>query len=217
MNDRVTHQALIIDLDGTLVDSHDYTFAAFRHACSPYRSAPGDAEIYAAFGPDESVILERLVGEADASAAAERLQRYYRDHVHELQPESALLDVLRACRRAAIPVGLFTGRGGAATRLILEACDLCECFTAIFAGDDGAPKPAPDGIRTLAASMHVVARDVLVVGDSSLDMQAARAAGAAFRLATWFARGVTRSADPAPRLAHPDQLRVLLGLPSARL
>ena len=208
------YRGLILDLDGTLVDSHAYTFAAFRHACAPYRAAPDDAEIYATFGPDEAVILAALVGPTHAGAAYERLQRRYAERVHEVRIQARLLAIVRACHAAAIPCGLFTGRGRSATHLILETFGLAKDFVAVFAGDDGPPKPAPDGIHRLAAAMHVAVRDVLVVGDSRLDVAAAAAAGAGSRLATWYARGVTRTDSDAPRIHQPDELLALLGLPA---
>ncbi len=108
---------------------------------------------------------------------------------------------------------MFTGRGRAATQLILETLHFAGRFVGVFAGDDGPPKPAPDGVRLLAQTMGCAPRDVVVVGDSPLDMEAAAAAGAAPRLAVWFARGVTRSSHPAVRLQHPDELHALLDLP----
>ncbi len=214
MSARAAYRGLVLDLDGTLVDSHAYTFAAFRYACRPFRQPPDDSTIYAAFGPDESVILAALVGTAHAPAAAERLQRYYIEHVDDVRAHARMVDVLRACRDAGVPAGLFTGRGREATQRILEALDLESFFVAVYAGDDGAPKPAPDGVRALAEHMRRTAREVLVVGDSPLDMESAQAAGAAMRLATWYARGVTRTEHPAPRIDHPDALRALLGLPA---
>ena len=206
------YRGLILDLDGTLIDSHAYTFAAFQHACAPYRASLDDAEIYAAFGPDESVILEGLVGRANAHAAHQRLRRHYAAHVHEVDVNATLLEILHACRTAAIPCGLFTGRGRGATNLILETHQLTSFFAAVFAGDDGAPKPAPDGIHRLAEAMRIAVGNVLVVGDSPLDVASATAAGAAARLATWYARGVTRTDCSALRLEQPDELRALLRL-----
>lgn len=213
MTGALPYRGLILDLDGTLVDSHDYTFAAFRHACAPFRPVPDDAEIYACFGPDERVILETLVGNVAAPRAHERLQRYYHEHVGDVGVQEALVEVVRACLAHGIATGLFTGRGRMATERILAAHRLQPYFHALFAGDDGPPKPAPDGLVSLGATMRVEVADVLVVGDSPLDYEAARAAGAAFRLATWYARGVTRTVVAAPLVESAGALRCVLQLP----
>jgi phosphoglycolate phosphatase-like HAD superfamily hydrolase len=55
-------RVLVLDLDGTLVDSLPHLFRAFREAVRPFvRRPPTDAEIVATFGPAERGCLERLL------------------------------------------------------------------------------------------------------------------------------------------------------------
>jgi HAD superfamily hydrolase (TIGR01509 family) len=205
-------RCLILDLDGTVVDSHAYTFAAFRHACAPYRKGLADAEIYACFGPAELVILHHLVGPAHASNAHARLQEYYAAHVGDVRVAPEVVAVLDACARHGVARGLFTGRGRVATERLLAALALEGRFDAVVAGDDVPPKPAPDGITALLRALGRRAEETLVVGDSPLDLQAAAAAGADAALALWYAPEVTRTAAPARRLETPAELWRLLGL-----
>jgi len=170
-----TYRCLILDLDGTVVDSHAYTFAAFRHACVPFRTPPADAEILAAFGPDEAVILRGLVGAQAAPAAYARLQVYYREHVRDLRLRPEMRALLDDCGRAGIRRGLFTGRGSESTRLVLAALDLGLRFDAVVAGDQARPKPAADGVRVLLATLGAAAAETLLVGDSELDSRRRRA------------------------------------------
>jgi HAD superfamily hydrolase (TIGR01509 family) len=208
------YRCLILDLDGTVVDSHDYTFAAIRHACAPFGVRPDDASIHAAFGPDEGVILRRLVGVSNLAAAYARLQQYYTEHVHALEVHAEMRTLLHDCQVHGVRRGLFTGRGSDSTRLILERLDLAACFEAIVAGDHAAPKPAADGVLALLERLGCAPDETLLVGDSPLDLRAASAAGTDARLATWFMNDVTRSRVGAPTLASPSELRALLGLPT---
>lgn len=207
-----SYRGVIFDLDGTVLDSHDYTFAAFRHACAPYRTPPADAEIRAAFGPDEHVILRGMVGGSQEPAAYARLQAYYAEHVHDLAVGPEMRRLLDDCGTHGVRRGLFTGRGSESTRLLLRALELGACFDAIVSGDESRPKPAPDGVRVLLAALGYTAAETLLVGDSSLDLAAASAAGTDAALALWY----LATPEPAAkiRLASPDDLRPLLGLPA---
>ncbi len=208
-----TYRAVIFDLDGTVVDSHRYTFEAFRFALAPFRQVPDDAEIFAAFGPPERTILSRLLPAGELDLAYGRLQHYYATHVDELRMHPAMRPLLHDCRAQGRPCGLFTGRGSDSTRLLLDRLDLGWAFDARVSGDEAVrPKPAPDGVRQLLAALRCEPGETLVVGDSPLDCAAATAAGASARFATWHAWAGMRVPDGVASCSHPDELRPLLGL-----
>ena len=121
-------RALVFDLDGTVVDSHRYTFDAFRFACEPFRNPPSDAEVFAAFGPSEQVILAALLPAPARAAAYARLQAYYIEHARALAVHPAMRALLLSCSRAGVRCGLFTGRGADSTRIVLETLDLGWAF-----------------------------------------------------------------------------------------
>jgi HAD superfamily hydrolase (TIGR01509 family) len=205
---------LVLDLDGTLVDSHAYTFAAMRWALSPFGVAPTDAEIHACFGPPEPVILASFVAAADVAAAYIRLQDYYRRHAGALCVQPKLPGLLAAAHRAGVDCAVFTGRGRDSTALLLGGLGLAGAFRTVLAGDDGPPpKPAPDGVLEIARRLGCAPRQLLVVGDSPLDVEAARAAGAGAVLATWFPLPARRVPPGVDVVDDPDALRPRLGLP----
>ena len=209
-------RVLVFDLDGTVVDSHRYTFDAFRFACEPFRAPPTDAEVFAAFGPSEEVILGTLLPAAARATAYARLQLYYATHAGRLAVHPAMRPLLGACRAAALRCGLFTGRGADSTRLVLAALDLDWAFAAVVAGDQAArPKPAPDGLLRLLEELGGAPEEALLVGDSSLDIEAARAAGVAAVFAGWHPWAGSVPPERVAVLDHPDALRPLVGLPPA--
>jgi HAD superfamily hydrolase (TIGR01509 family) len=197
-----------------VIDSHAYTFEAFRHACAPFRAAPRDAEIYMAFGPYERVILDGLLARQDVEPAYVRLQAYYAEHAGALVVHPEMRPLLRDCEAAGVRCGLFTGRGSDSTALLLGALDLAWAFDVVVAGDDvSRPKPAGEGVTRILAAFGCAPSEALLVGDSRLDLDAAREAGTDAILATWYAWG---GAAPNPgdvtRAARPDDLRSPLGL-----
>jgi HAD superfamily hydrolase (TIGR01509 family) len=143
-----------------------------------------------------------------------RLQEYYAAHAPALAVHPEMRPLLQACRAARIRCGLFTGRGSDSTRLILATLDLASAFDAVVAGDEATrPKPAPDGVLQLVAALGCDAAATLVVGDSPLDVEAARAAGAEAVFAAWHAWAGSTPPRGVAVLAHPDALRPLVGLP----
>ena len=110
---------------------------------------------------------------------------------------------------------LFTGRARDSTTLLLRAAGLDSAFDAIVPGDEPAtrPKPSPDGVVLLAARLGCRTEDLIVVGDSPLDLEAAATAGACGVMATWFPLPQRRVPLGVVRVDDPDALRPALGLP----
>lgn len=80
---------------------------------------------------------------------------------------------------------MFTGASRAAARQLLAAVDLLRFFPVVVGGDDvSRTKPAPDGILR-ACVLGVAATVVAYVGDSPLDLEAARRSGAVAVAAAW--------------------------------
>lgn len=209
----MSRRALVLDLDGTVVDSHAYTFAAFRAALAPCGVVPSDSDIHARFGPPEREILATFVGADAVDEAYARLQAFYVRHLDAVRVHPKLPPLLADARQAGIGCALFTGRAADSCARILRAVGLASAFDACVAGDDGlAPKPAPDGVAALARRLGCAPQAVWVVGDSPLDVAAAHAAGASALLATWFPLPQRQVPAGVDAVDDPDAVRARLGL-----
>ena len=130
---RVRWECVVFDLDGTVIDSHQYTFEAFRHAVSPWRQDLDDQQIHAAFGPPEHIILQQFVPAAAIDTAYARLQEFYHQHVDEVRTLVGVRSVLRELAEQGVVRGLFTGRGLDSTQLLLHHHKLAGLFDAVVA------------------------------------------------------------------------------------
>jgi phosphoglycolate phosphatase len=85
--------------------------------------------------------------------------------------------VLRALRDRGLKLGIMTGARRASLQPLLDD-DLIDQFDAVITGAQVTrKKPDPEGLITCAQALGVVPADAVYVGDTPLDIQAARAAG----------------------------------------
>ncbi|MFU8871541.1 HAD family hydrolase [Micromonospora sp. SL4-19] len=188
-----THQGhtrvdgIVFDMDGTLIESHAVVPAAYRAAVLDGGGpAPSDAEIISGYplGPPSALLahlLRRPATDADLAsyhahlaALAERVTVY-----------PGVADVL-ADVAARVPVGLFTGASHRAAEILLDRVGLLGHFRVVLGGDEvPRPKPAPDGVELACRLLGLAPGRAAYVGDSPLDLRAARGSGAVAVAAGW--------------------------------
>ncbi len=88
-------------------------------------------------------------------------------------------------------------------------------FRTVITREMSLPKPHPEGVLRAAHEMGIACRELLVVGDFSFDILAAKAAGAIAVLLTNGGPSVMVPGDPVPDYAinHLEQLPELLSAP----
>ena len=180
-------RAVVFDMDGTLVVSHEAITDAYAATLVHLGAAPRSRqEIVRAFplGP-AAAILARLL---ERPVSGEELESYFRQLGLRARRVRAYPGVVAALALLAerAPLGVFSGASTRSCEILLEATLLRPYFTAIVGGDlVERPKPAPDGIVATCTHLGLPPSDVAYVGDSPLDLEAARSAGALAVAAGW--------------------------------
>jgi HAD superfamily hydrolase (TIGR01509 family) len=206
-----TIDAVIFDMDGTLIDSMDPVNDAFIETIV---AAGGPiythAEIVAAFpkGPSDRM-LTHLLGRPVAEEESADYHRRLDEKAASLAPYPGITDALDALAQSK-RLAVFTGAGRVSLRMLLGGTGLLERFEVITGGDEIAnAKPAPDGILLTCERLGVEPARAAYVGDSGPDMEAARAAGSIAVGAAW--GNLWRSSHPADLTAAvPADLVALL-------
>jgi phosphoglycolate phosphatase len=178
---------VVFDLDGTLVDS----MPAIRHAANSLRSEVGlpplDRSGVAACMSGPMSEFVRRVTDTDPSPAAdvvERLLRGYSRHYEEAsrdgfaRPYAGATAMLNRWAELGIAIAILTNKGEALARASLKDTGLAGFFAAdaIIGFDTLArPKPDPLPLRHLMRRFGVEADKTWMVGDSGVDILAARA------------------------------------------
>ena len=87
-------------------------------------------------------------------------------------------ETLSTLRTRGVKLAVVTNKDGRFTDIVLSAHQLLPMFDAVVSGDTfPARKPDPTGIRSVLAQFGVSPTRALMVGDSSVDVAAARNAG----------------------------------------
>jgi phosphoglycolate phosphatase len=175
---------IVFDLDGTLVDSRRDLADSTNDVLASYGAGPlGVDAVSRMVGDGAKMLVARALKAAnvdvDLHDALDRFREIYdRRLLVHTRPYSGIVDLVRVLPgRAALAV--LSNKPAAPTERLLEAFDIRSCFGGVVGGDSAfARKPDPAGLRSLIAGAGVTARETLMVGDSMIDLETARRAGA---------------------------------------
>jgi len=188
-------KGIIFDLDGTLIDSYQALYLAFRHTYQNMGLAPlSFDEVQRVVGHGLSNTLRDLLGE---ERVPEALRLFRQKYEEVLRPYTFLLpgarEVLEALHGRGIKLAIATNKLGRFSREIFEHFGLDKLF-AIIVGDEDVSqnKPHPEMLLHAIEKMGLRKEEVIFVGDSSIDIQTAKNAGVrVFAVPT----GVTKRED----------------------
>ena len=181
-------RAILFDLDGTLVDTAPDIAAAVDATLLELERPPvDDAQVRSWIGRGVDVLLHRVLtrerdGRAGAAAharARERFLEHYAAHngrTAKLYP--GVREGIDHAHRLGLSMCCVTNKLQGLSEALLAVTGLDRDF-AFVQGGDALPKTKPDPLPLLHAAgrLGVSANECLMVGDSSNDARAARAAG----------------------------------------
>lgn len=182
-------KAVLIDLDGTLLDTVlDLHAAADAMLADLGRPPVAVADIRAYVGRGIPNLVKRvLAGTLDAAddpapppeqALASFKHHYAHFNGRRATPFPGVMDGLDAFKAKGLPLGVITNKAQAFTLPLLERTGLAPYLSVIVSGDS-LPKPKPDPMPLVWACgrLNVSPADTLMIGDSVHDFHAGRAAG----------------------------------------
>jgi pyrophosphatase PpaX len=196
-------EAVLFDLDGTLIDTVELIMVSFRHATRVVlgESLP-DAVTMAGVGMPLAAQMRDFSAEH-----ADELLRVYREfnaaeHDRMVHEYAGTENVLTALQQRGLPMGVVTSKGTPMTLRGLRLFDLERFFAVVVTADDvPLHKPDPYPLRHAAELLGVDIERCVYLGDSPHDMESALAAGAVAVAALWGAFPSEQVLAPGPDFA----------------
>lgn len=177
-------EALIFDVDGTLVDTNAAHVAVWCSVLSTIGLAVPPERIARELGQGGDRLLHSLLGPLDAQRLGPSLQlqwpETYRAHLRSVRIKAfpKTNELFAALRARGIRVACATSNSRELLAALLERVTI-EIPAVIVTGEDiKATKPAPDIVRVAAERLGVPIERCVYVGDTPYDAMAATAAGA---------------------------------------
>jgi phosphoglycolate phosphatase len=221
MGNRV--KLIIFDFDGTLVDSRSLILESHRIVFSEFLlPVPSPADSLALVGKTLDLILAQLAGSTapirDMVKAYDLLLPQLRaDPALTEKPFDGIADILRELSSSPNTVlGLATGHTSVTVAPALAALQWSDFFRTIQAADTAPSKPHPAMLLQALEATGVKPENALFIGDTTYDMETARAAKVPSMGVSWgYHKAERLAAAGAQRVASSvdelrDQLQILL-------
>ncbi|MDE3201007.1 MAG: HAD-IA family hydrolase [Acidobacteriota bacterium] len=209
---------LVFDLDGTLIDSAQDLCNSVNSTLTHFGRPILDDVTIASYIGNGAMMLVRRSFESDGGIPDEnKLQDayayfldYYREHNLDFtRAYDGVLESLAALRTmhdepgiAERAMAVLTNKPVKPARAICQGLGLAPYFINIYGGNSFATKkPDPEGMLAIMAEANATPEETVMIGDSQVDVQTARNAGA-------WCIGCTFGLQPESLNDHPPDILV---------
>lgn len=217
------YQLVIFDWDGTVMDSTGRIVSCMHKAAADLQLPRLDdqpvREIIGLALPEAIKTLYPMLDDAAVEAVRERYAVHF---VAAEQTPSALYPsadaVLTRLRQIGVKLAVATGKSRKGLQRVWSRIDTGDYFHASRCADESHSKPHPAMVNELLSELDVAPDRAVVVGDTSFDMDMARAAGVDRIAVSYGAHPVARliPSEPLAVIDHLEQLLPLLGVTSSQ-
>jgi phosphoglycolate phosphatase len=209
-------EALIFDLDGTLVDTAPDLHAATNHVLGLIGRNPiSMAELRAFVGHGAMNLIERGVAATGAPVDQNTLKKlhgqfldYYGDNVADHSVVfDGLLAVLDKAQARGLKMGVCTNKVEHLSHKLLTELNMMQKFGSLIGGNTlPVMKPDPAPLIEAATRLGVNPKNIMMVGDSETDIRTAQNAGVPVLAVTFGYTSQHVSAfDPTHMIDHYDE------------
>jgi len=192
-------RGVILDVDGTLVDSNDAHARAWVDAFTEFEFDVPYERVRSLIGMGGDNLLPEAIGIEKDSPQGEALSKRRGEIFKERYLETVnrflgTRDLLTKMRDEGLEIAIGSSAQEDELKALLRIADVVDLIDSKTSSDDAeSSKPDPDIIQAALARLRLPAEEVLMVGDTPYDIEAAGRAGVrtvAFRSGGWSEAGL---------------------------
>lgn len=173
-------QAIIFDVDGTLLDTTEFIYQAFEYTFRTY-AIPliSREELSVHMGTQLEDVYTAITSDQDADTLSHTHREFQKNNAQLIHLYPEVVDTLRVLKDRGLKLGAVTSRKQSATQS-LAWTGLLDLFGVVVAGTDVQyHKPHPEGIAKALEVLRVSPDAAVMVGDTVADIIAGQNAGVA--------------------------------------
>ena len=212
-----TIRGVILDVDGTLIDSNDQHAKAWVETLEQFGVAASYDEVRRLIGMGGDKLLPKVSGISEETDEGRRIsearaERFKSKYLATITPFSKTRELVERMRDAGLQIAIASSAKGEELEPFLEIADVKDLIeSATSSSDAEESKPDPDIVEAALAHLDLDPGEVLMLGDTPYDVEAASRAGiatVAVRCGGWEDEGLAGAVaiydDPADLLARFD-------------
>jgi len=218
---QTSFKAVIFDLDGTLVNSLQDIADSMNRVLSIQGYATHDYDAYKYFiGKGLRNLVSRVLPEGSnteeniVTLYAELLKDYAENCLCKTQLYEGIPEILDSLQKKGLKLAILSNKADVFTKKIAKELMSQWHFEQIIGSGKETPrKPDPTGALMVSKSIGIPPHEILYVGDTSVDMHTAQAAGMFPLGVTWGFRTREELLENGAKaiIDHPKELLPLLG------
>ena len=185
-------QALIFDLDGTLVDSLRGIAASLNRALAASGlSTHPEAAVRGFIGNGSRILIQRAAPPDADAALLQQVEQAFKTDYDLTWPAgttvyAGITDLLESLQARSYPLAVLSNKPHPFTAVIVSRLFPTIRFAAVLGQRGGIPhKPDPAGALEISSSLKLRPQDCIVIGDSTMDLETASNAGMMAIAVTW--------------------------------
>jgi HAD superfamily hydrolase (TIGR01549 family) len=211
-------RGVILDVDGTLVDSNHAHAQAWVDTLTEAGYQVDYDKVRAGIGMGGDKLLPSVIGVEKESDEGKRLSKrrteiFQKQYLPHLQAFPQTRELLQRIRERAIRLAVASSAEGKELQALLKIAGADDLIATKAATEDVEnSKPDPDIVEAACALLGNPAEEIIMIGDTPYDVQAATRAGVraiAFRCGGWDDESLAGASaiydGPADLLAHLDE------------
>jgi pyrophosphatase PpaX len=216
----IVTQAVIFDVDGTLLDTKEFILRSFEHVFQALGlPCPSRNDISVVMGQPLEECYRAFASQLDAALLCKRHRSFQEDNLSLVVPFENTARTLVTLREHGIKLAAVTTRKQTG-RQSLRYAGIEDMLSSVVTGDDVEHfKPHPEGVHKALGELNVPAIQAIMVGDLAVDIQAGKRAGTATAAALYgfSTKESLAASQPDYMLADIAELLTVLGLESPDL